>query len=452
MRLSMTRRFPALLAGLMALGACNFDINTNPNSPDPIGEDPSRVEIGVAANGMLIAFRNDFADFALDMGIIGREVVRVDPSDPRFTSELLHGPLDAGGDAFGGDHWGDLYTAIRGGNLILAVLPTASELSAEEQSAVSGYVKTIQALNYLIVLNSHTQDSIPIVTDTSVTAAPAAFQSNAAAFDHVANLLEQARTELQGGGAAFPFGLPSGFSGFNTPATFLQFNRGLRARVAAYRQDWQGVLTALGESFIDAAGPLERGVYMDYGTGPGDLANPHSLDPQQGENCAHPSVGTGAQLQVDGVTPDQRVVSKIVSRTNPCAGDDLSSSLGLIRYPAPNTPIPIIKNEELILLRAEANIGLADLGAALTDINTVRTRSGNLPALGSLGTPDQAITELLYNRLYSLFFEGAHRWVDARRYGRLATLPLDRTTRPDFPPDQVFATLPIPTDEVLPRQ
>jgi hypothetical protein len=443
---------PALLAGLVALGACNFDINTNPNSPDPIGENPSRVEVGVAANGMLIAFRTDFADFALDMGIIGREVLRVDPSDPRFTSELLHGPLDAGGDAFGGDHWGDPYTTIRGGNLILAVLPTSSELSAAEQSATSGYVKTIQALNYLIVLNSHTQDSIPIVTDIDVTAPPAPFQSNAAAFDHVVSLLEQASAELQAGGAAFPFALPSGFSGFDTPATFLQFNRGLRARVAAYRQDWQAVLDALAASFLDPAGPLDRGVYMDYGTGPGDLANPHSLDPQQGENCAHASLATGVQLQVDGVTPDQRFTSKIVSRTNPCAGDDLSSSLGWIRYPSPNTPIPMVKNEELILLRAEANIGLGDLGTALTDINTVRTRSGNLPLLGSLGTPDQAVTELLYNRLYSLMFEGGHRWIDARRYNRLGTLPLDRTTRPDVPPDQVFATLPIPTDEVLPRQ
>ena len=51
------------------------------------------------------------------MGIIGREVLRFDGSDPRFTGELLHGPLDPGGDAFGGDHWADLYAAIRGGNL-----------------------------------------------------------------------------------------------------------------------------------------------------------------------------------------------------------------------------------------------------------------------------------------------------------------------------------------------
>ena len=434
-----------LLLGVLTSAGCSFDQSTNPNSPDPIGENPSRSDVAVAANGILIAFRTDFADFPLDMGIIGREVLRFDGSDPRFTGELLLGPLDPGSDAFGGDHWADQYAAIRGGNLILAVTPTATELSAEEQSATAGYVKTIQALNYLIILNSHTQDSIPIVTDTSVTAPPAPFQTRAAVFAHVAGLLDEAVTDLQGGGAAFPFPLPPGFNGFDEPATFIQFNRGLRARVAVYTDDFEGALTALAASFVDTPGPLDLGVYMDYGTGAGDLANPLSLDPQQGENFAHPSLETGAQLQVDGVTPDQRFVDKIVPRPI-SSNNGLTSDLGWIRYPSPGSPIPIIKKEELLLLRAEANIGLGQLDAALPDINTVRQTSGNLPALVSLGTPEEALDELLYNKLYSLMFEGAHRWIDARHYGRLDQLPVDRES------DEVFATLPIPTDETLPRQ
>jgi hypothetical protein len=442
-------RHPVFLLGLLAASACNFDQSTNPNSPNSIGENPPRTEVGVAARGILIAFRNDFADIPVDVGIMGREVLRLDPSDPRFTTELLHGPLDPGGDAFGGDHWADQYVAIREANLLLAVLPTASELTPAEQSATSGYAKTIKALNYSLILSTHTQDSIPIVTDTSVTAPPAPFVTNAAAYDHVVALLEEAKTELLAGGGAFPFALPSGFSGFDTPATFLQFNRGLRARVAVYRNDFAGALAALTESFIDPLGPLDRGVYMDYGTGAGDLANPLSLDPQAGENFAHPSLLSGAQLQVDGTTPDQRFVSKVVTRPATTL-DDLTSNLGWARYPSPSTPIPIIKNEELILLRAEASIGSSDLGTALTDINTVRTRSGNLPALSGFADATAALDELLYNKLYSLMFEGAHRWIDARHYGRLGTLPLDRTTGET--PDVVFATLPIPTDETLPRQ
>jgi starch-binding outer membrane protein, SusD/RagB family len=447
----MKQWHPMLLLAALAAGACDFDQSTSPNSPDPIGANPDRAEVQTAVEGMLIAFRTDFADFALDMGIIGREVLRFDLSDPRFTRELLRGPLDPGGDPFGGDHWADQYAAIRGGNLILSVLPTAAELSAEEQSALSGYVKTIQALNYLMILNTHTQDSIPIVTDTTVVAPPVAFSTNAQAWDFLITLLEEGKVELAAGGAAFPFTLPQGFRGFNTPATFLQFNRALRARVAVYRNDFAGALTALAESFVDPAAPLDLGVYMDYGTGPGDFANPHALDPQQGENFAHPSLETGAQLQDDG-SLDQRFLDKIVPRTATSL-DEHTSDLGWVRYPTPNTPIPIIKNEELILLRAEANIGQSNLAAALPDINTVRTLSGRLSALPSLATPEAALDELLYNKVYSLMFEGAHQWIDARHYGRLDLLPIDRPS-PEFDPtpDVVFSTLPIPTDETLPRQ
>lgn len=441
-------RHPVLLLGLLA-GACNLDLSTNPNSPDPIGANPSRATVGVAARGILLAFRTDFADIPIDLGMIGREVLRLDAADPRFTTELLHGPLDAGGDAFGGDHWADQYAAIREGNLIVAVLPTSTELSVAEQSATSGYVKTIQALNYLLILNAHTQDSIPIVTDTSITAPPAPFTTNALAYDHVIALLDQARTELLAGGSAFPFSLPPGFAGFTSPATtFVQFNRALRARVAVYRGDFATAQTALAESFINTAGSLDIGVYMDYGTGAGDLANPLSLDPLAGENFAHPSLQSGAQLQADGVTLDQRFVTKIVTRSSTTL-DDLTSTLGWNRYPSPSSPIPIIKKEELLLLRAEAFIGVSDLGSALADINTVRTVSGNLPPHGGFADATAALDELLYNRLYSLMFEGAHRWIDARRYGRLGALPLDRPT--GSPPDVVFSTLPIPTDETLAR-
>ena len=440
-----------LLLGVLTSAGCDFEDSTNPNSPDPIGANPTRAEVANAATGMLLAFRTDFADFPLDMGIIGREVLRFDGSDPRFTGELLLGPLDPGSDPFGGDHWADQYAAIRGGNMMIATVPSSSDLTDAEKSATAGYVKTIQALNYLMILNSHTQDSIPIVTDTAVAAPPAPFQTRATVFAHVVSLLDGALADLQAGGTAFPFALPSGFAGFNTPANFILFNRALRARVAVYTDDFAGALTALAASFVDVPGPLALGVYMDYGTGAGDTPNPLSIDPQQGENFAHPSLETGAQLQVDSVTLDQRFVDKIVSRPIQ-SNNGLTSDLGWIRYPSPNSPIPIIKKEELILLRAEANIGLNNLAAALPDINLVRTTSGNLPALAGLGTPEEALTELLYNKLYSLMFEGAHRWIDARHYGRLDSLPIDRQA-PEFnPPDVVFPTLPIPTDETLPRQ
>ncbi|HJU74463.1 MAG TPA: RagB/SusD family nutrient uptake outer membrane protein, partial [Gemmatimonadaceae bacterium] len=99
---------------------------------------------------------------------------------------------------------------------------------------------------------------------------------------------------------------------------------------------------------------------------------------------------------------------------------------------------------ELILLRAEANIGNGNLVAALTDINLIRTRSGGLAPYTGPITATAVLDELLYNKRYSLYFEG-HRWIDLRRYNRLGTLPRDRATH------RVFSAFPFPANECLAR-
>jgi len=451
----------ALVLGAIGAGACSFNID-NPNTPDVIGENPNRSEVAATANGILIATRADVADWALDGAIFGREAYRIDPSDPRFAQEMMQGPLDPGSNAFGGDHWAEEYSAIRTANDLLAVIGTASALTPEEQSAVSGFARTFQAYNFLIILDAHTQDSIPIDVGTDVTAAPAPFRTNADGYAHVEALLDQALSDLTAAGAsAFPFALPSGFNGFNTPATFIKFNRALRAREAVYRGDFAGALTFLAASFYTPAPPLDLGVYMDYSAGPGDFANPLAIDPTTGENFGHPSLRTQAQLRPVLVDPtgdslDFRFTTKLRTRPSRSGGttdtdpvQTISSDLGWIRYVSPNSPIPLIKNEELVLLHAEASIGLNDLGTALTDINLVRTTSGGLAPLVGFADQNAAITELLYNKRYSLMFEGGHSWIDYRRYGRTADLKSFDRVGP--PPDVIFPTLPIPTAEVQAR-
>jgi len=440
----------ALVLGVLVAGGCSFDI-ANPNSPSVIADNPNRSEVAAASLGLLIATRSDLADFVRNVGIMGREAYRFDGSDPRFTGELMRGPLDPGGPPFGGNHWNEEYAAIRSGNDLLGVIGSAAALTPEEQSAVSGYVRTIQAYNFLLVLDAHTQDSIPLDVGTDVTATPAPFRSNADGYAHVMGLLDSAVTDLQAGSAAFPFVLPSGFNGFNTPATFIPFNRALRARVAVYRGDFTGALTFLAASFYNPAAPLTLGVYMNYSAGPGDLANPLAIDPQTGENFGHPSLEARAQLQPGGA-PDLRFLTKLVKRAPRSAGtpQQLSSDVGWIRYPSPDSPIPLIRNEELILLHAEASIGLNDLGTAVTDLNLVRRTAGGLaPYSGTVDQPS-LLTELLYNKRYSLMYEGGHSWIDFRRYGRLADLATNE--RPGPPPDVIFTTLPIPTPEVQARQ
>lgn len=451
--------FAAALAILTFAGGCDFNL-TDPNAPGPIGDDPSPQEVASATIGIILAARTDAGDWILDAGIIGREAYRFDGSDPRFIGEWIEGQLDPGSGAFGGDHWGEEYASILTANQLLTVLPTASRLSAAEQSATRGFAQTFKAYEYLMVLMSHSQDSIPIDVNRPVTAPPAPFVTNDSAYRFVSGLLDSADVNLTAGGAAFPFSLPPGFSGFSTPATFRQFNRALKARVEAYRGSlgcgvpcYTAALTALGVSFVDtsATASLTRGVYFDFSTNPGDAPNPLFQNPTTGENFVHRQVRDSVERKVGGVgadTLDNRYVAKTVPRTLASAGTPpLSSDLGWVRYPRPDAQIPIIRNEELVLLRAEANNALGNALASANDINYIRRTSGGLAANATLaaGTPIERRNAILRERRYSLLYEG-HRWFDLRRFGLLASIVRDR------PADVVVPTLPIPLSEVLPRQ
>jgi hypothetical protein len=65
-------------------------------------------------------------------------------------------------------------------------------------------------------------------------------------------------------------------------------------------------------------------------------------------------------------------------------------------------------------------------------------------------TSDERLTELLYNKRYSLLFEGGHRWIDMRRYNRVSQLPLDlpshrRNDKFPFPNAECDARVPKPS-------
>jgi hypothetical protein len=103
------------------------------------------------------------------------------------------------------------------------------------------------------------------------------------------------------------------------------------------------------------------------------------------------------------------------------------------------SPIPVIRNEELILIYAEVQTQLNHLPDAIVAINRIRT-AANLPPYAGAVDQNSLITEILKQRRYSLFGEG-HRWIDMRRYNRLNQLPIDR------PGDDVWQQFPRPATE-----
>jgi len=467
MRTHNTKAIVAL-TGALAVVACDFSI-TNPNSPPSIGPNATAAQVNAAAVGLLVALRVDYPNWVLKSAILGREGYRLDAADPRFTTELLAGPLDPSNNAFGGGQWQPEFRTIQAGYAILNAIGSAQITDAQKEG-VSGYVQTIQALSFLNVLNAHTQDSIPIDVNRPVGGALAPFVTNAVGYQHVVSLLDSARMHLQAAGAGFVFDPGPGFVGFNTPATFLKFNRALAARARAYQASpnapglncvacWDSVLTALAASFVDPAASMDLGVYNLFSTGNQDTPNALSQDPASAINLVHPFVKDSVENQVGG-TPDKRYLAKVTTRgTGAFSLACLSSGLSWTRYPTPNSSIPVIRNEELILLRAEAEwfAAVPNKAQAITDINTIRQTSGGLaPTTLTVGSTNAAfVNELLKQRLYSLLYEGGHRWIDMRRQGRLNQVINDRPTgcpAAGIPKDTVFSTMPINIFEVQARQ
>lgn len=448
-----TRVLPTIIAaGVLAIAAPACSDFTVPDFNNPSLEElqgsPSPTTIRQAAQGMLIGARSYSGaqnGYVSLLGILGRESYNFDPADTRFITEMLVGPLDPGSPAFGANLFSLRYRNIRLGNTILTALGQVAGLTTQEKEAVRGFVKTIQAHDLLMVINTRDVNGAPIDVDIAATGTPAPIATKAEVFARIVQLLDDGRTSLNAGGASFPFSLGPGFTGFTTPATFVQFNRAIKARVDVYMANYAAALTSLSLSFVDTTASLDLGAYHVHSTGSGDVENT-LYDPTGRAILAHPSIRTDAQNKADG-TPDNRFLRKVTSLGSTRTVQGVSTDLLFTIYNSPSASIPIIRNEELILLRAEANVGLSNLVAAQRDINTIRVKSGGLAP--TVLTAANALTELLYNKRYSLLFEGGHRWIDMRRYGLLNTLPLAVAThtRPSkfpFPEAECLVRTPQP--------
>jgi len=421
----------ALCASTLSLGACGLDVpDLNNPSINSLLENPTESGVNAASTGLLIGSRAGKSaqnGYVAHLGILGRESYTFDNADPRFVTEMLSGAsLDPGSPAFGGNFWGGPYANIRNANTVLGAVDKVGYDEGEKE-AIRGYAKTLQALDFLTIVSTRDTNGGPIdVSGPFTTLAP--IETKERMLEHIATLLDEGDGHLSNASETFPFPLSAGFSNFNRPATFRQFNRALKARAETYRKNWPGVLTALSGSFLDPTKPLSLAASYSYGAGSGDVTNGLTSP----NLYAHPSIVTDAERKPgcvdDAADPfkclDNRVKAKI-KKVNPRSYQGLTSEYQFTLY-TNTTPVPIIRNEELLLLRAEANINIgtpAALDAAEADINLVRATAGGLPAIQLVG--ENAVDTLLYERRYSLLFEGGHRWIDMRRYNQLGRLPKD---------------------------
>jgi hypothetical protein len=449
---SRRRAVAAALVGAAAfVGACKDTAQPDENNPslEGVQNNPSRVTVTQMVRGVLEGYRLN-SGFPLQFSIIGRDAYNLQSAEPRNTGELLGtSNLDPGG--FGSAFWGGQYRTVRTASVLLASLPSSTALTDQEKETARGIVNTIKALELFTVWMAH--DTAGMVIDLSgPPETPAPILCRDPAINDIAVLLDSAKTQISDGVASgFPFtALPAGFATFNNKTTFLTFNRAWKAKVDVYRRQYQSALTALSESFVDTGGGnlsatqarvlLDRGPVHVFSSSPGDALSTLFAS-LTGTVRAHPSVQTDAERGPNGI--DARYTAKVTTTTT-ASDQGVSSNLGFIVVPTNTSPQSIIRNEELILLRAQANHGLGNLAAASRDVNFVRVRSGNLAAKNHASL-DELLTDLLYNKRYSLLYETGTRWVDMRFYNRLNELPKD------LPTHKVHANYPVPSNEWLAR-
>jgi hypothetical protein len=452
-------RIRIAVGALLVVSCNNFDVqNLNAPTAETLTGSPSRAVLARTATGMQTQVFTSLGGMIQQWGIYGREGWNLLGNDPRETGEEIRGPQDPGGRA--GGLWVGEYGAIRTINSYeTAVANPSAGLAPEEIKASLGFAETLEAYHFHILSIRSGPTGIPIDVDHPIEDPPAPIVSMDAAMSAASALFDQGLADLQAGGSTFPFTFVGGYTGFTTPATFAKVNRGLAAKLLVHRATftnctacWAQASTAIDQSFITTAGlpaSLSTGVYFGYTSAAGETANPITEALTSTRYWIHPSIITGAQLRANG-EPDLRLTTKTALGSAPRTLNDLTGTYKPVMYNDPVTKepnqdadIPWLTNEELILLRAEIRWHTNNKAGAIDDINLIRVNSGGLPptTLTAASSDDAFTTELLYNRLYSLMWTQGTRWIDARRYNRLATLPIDR------PGDVVHTNMLIPSAE-----
>jgi len=390
--------------------------------PDPNNPTDDTATIQSLVTGAEAQMRSGFGVYIRDLLVVGREAYYLEPADPRYTGELLRGPIDAGG-FLCYTPWAANYKVIKNCQTIIN--------STDADAGAIGFAQTVQAYCLMRILN---------LTDTNgartnydgVTATPIATKAETLA--EIESLLDAGSTSLAAAGSAFSFTISSGFDGFNTPSTFDHFNRGLRARAAVHQDDWsaaQAALTSCADWMNSADGDM--GVYHVFSSGANDGENEMYEAPDAAtlKLMVHPTFLTDAE---EG---DTRVSNNVLVRSDTITYDGLQSYLASTKYADSYDPVPIMRSEELKLLQAEVYVGNGNYSAAEGILNTIRTAAGVADYTGT--NASNAVDRILHEKRYSLFLEG-HRLADMRHYDKTAELPLDRD-------GDAVVTFPIPEGE-----
>ncbi len=436
--MTLRRVLAAAVIGLAVTG-CSDDFLV-PNYNNPARQDltgsPTKATISAAVRGIVSTQRGLKAGTVARLGVWGREGYDLRPEEPRPYTDALIDPIDP---LNGGSYFSGQFTQVAQINTLLDALEN-SPLNDQERRATAGFVKTIKADAFWEAAIARVKEvGLPLDPNPDPNGDLSPIVDKAQVWAYINSLYDEAQTDLQAGGSSFPFDLPPGLASYNTPSTFIPVNRALKARDLKYQGDWSGTLAAIDASFVDRSAGMDEGAYFDYSTISGDSPNGFFTTSTQ---YAHPRLRADAQKQADGSIDDR--VTRNEEPIPTLTLFDITVTDRLNVYKSLTAPLPWITNDELLLMRAEANLALGNRSEALEDVNAVRTEDGKLPALDA-GYSGDLLQEILYNKLLSLLWEGGFQYYDYRQYDKLAELPRA------LPTHGVYPGFPYPINECLAR-
>lgn len=437
------------LSGMvLSLGSCSFfeleDV-TDPNFPDRTSflNNPTKSQLDFLATGTFSDLRTNGANTGQGIllayqvpGVIGREIYVLSTSDNRYVTELLGiNPIDNANYLSG--YFGSYSSARRSARTLADAATNSPQISEEQRNGYLGFANTAEAYAMLVLSDLQYENGLRI--DVSDPLKPGKIKPYPEVLAAIKAKLDLGVSQFAKAGATLPFPVPSGFTDFKTPATMIQFNRALAARTAIRSNSYQEALTAVQASFFSLTAAPTAGPLFNYGGANPDVFNSLFQVPNSKGSTvvvAHPSF-------VTDIRPGDTRISKVRKR-------DLRSTTGLSSeyepaiYANNTAPIPVIKNEELILIAAEAYLNTGNKAKAVEAINVL----ANFYKVAPVTVADsdaKLLNEILYHRRYSLFYEG-QRWVDLRRLNRLGDITPETTS--DGKKTTILKQMPLPFAEV----
>jgi len=424
------------------VSSCNYEEQFDPNNPSTglILNNASKATLQGVVTGLEARHRVYYTNATQMFGSFGREVWAFFGSDPRFIGDWL----GIGGTTYpdffasNGTYLSPYQAVLQANTLIAAVDPANnSNLTIPEAAGYSGFAKTVKGYQMIFPWLQQWDNGIRV--DITDPLNPGPILSRLDAQTAIRAIIDDGFNDLQG--SEFAFTLTSGWAGFDTPAGMAQVNRAIAARFALYAGDHSGALTALAGSFMDlndarSADAMMVGPMHVYGEAP-DLNNPlfYPLDASTSTILVvHPGVVEENILAYDttatGEFNDLRARNKFYKRADPVINQTIGAQFPGeyqdLRWPSNTDPIPFIRNEELILIYAEAQWFAGTKAETIRALNNVRNTWGvGDTFITTTSLDDDLLEEILTQRRYSLWAEGGHRWIDLRRLDKLDAAHID---------------------------